>query len=60
MILKFLSCLLLSFLTVTTCFLLGYLVIWVYEKATRRSADLDIIAYYVWIVIMIAIILMGC
>lgn len=60
MMLKFLSCLLLSSLTITTCFLLGYLVIWVYEKLSGGRASLDALIAYIILIVIIAIVLMGC
>ena len=60
MMLKFLSCLLLSSLTITTCFLFGYLVIWVYEKLSGGRASLDVLIAYIILIVIITIVLMGC
>lgn len=53
---KLLSCILLSTLTVTTCFLLWYLVAWLHEVITGRSAELDTLVAFI---VLVAILSLG-
>lgn len=54
--LKFMGCILLSTVCVSTFFLFIFLVIWTYEKITGSSADLNIVMLLVTIIITLSII----
>lgn len=57
MALKLLSCLLLATLTISTCFMLNYLVIWLHERVTGRSVELDTIVAYILLISILTVVL---
>ena len=57
---KFIGCMLLSLTCVSTIFLLGFLVFWIYEKVTGSSADELIVIAFITLAIVVGLELYFC